>query len=70
MRRLSITGDQNITGTLKIDIADAVNVIITEKLNNKEVDTVIQRTNSSIVEISGNLYLLFVKLCLCQFLSQ
>lgn len=65
MRRLSITGDQNITGTLKIDIADAVNVIITEKLNNKEVDTVIQRTNSSIVEISGNFYLLFVKLCLC-----
>lgn len=53
MRRLSITGNQNITGTLKIDTADAVNAVVTEKLNNKEVNSVIQRINSSIVELSG-----------------
>lgn len=62
MRRLSITGDQNITGTLKIDIADVVNAVITEKLNNQEVDSVIHRTNSSIVEISGKFKILCEKL--------
>lgn len=63
MRRLSISGNQNITGTFKIDTADAVNAVVTEKLNNKEVNSVIQRTNSSIVELSGKFYLLCVILC-------
>lgn len=64
MRRLSISGNQNITGTLKIDTADAVNAVVTEKLNNKEVNSVIHRTNSSILELSGKFYLLCVILCL------
>lgn len=64
MRRLSISGNQNITGTFKIDAADAVNAVVTEKLNNKEVNSVIQRTNSSTVELSGKFDLLCVILCL------